>query len=448
MPKLSIIIPVYNVENYLAQCLDSVLGQSFEDYELICVDDGSEDSSRMILEQYAQRDSRIRVLLQEHSDAGTARNRGFRESSGEFILFLDSDDIFAPRMFQALLEKMESTHADLAVCHSVNFWNEHELVFPDFVREELQWEKIETPAETVNIFNRYVGWAWDKMIRRSFIERYQLYFQEQRSTNDLFFVYSALSLAAEIVETPCVFIHHRRHSASIESSRNKSPLCFISALRQYHAFMESHHIFERAPQLQRHFYNYVLRFMFWHLDTIGEESYMVIYDHLKEMCDSFALGSYSPEYFNENHYFYERYLRIQKGHNCIGSLLLQLSDYRTWLAEQKNAACRNEQLAKSYLHKITGLEEETARLKVIEADKQALEEEFNSLKKRLDERESELRKVYRSVSFRTGRFLTYPLRKIRNTVRFWHSHGMLATLRKIKRKLLFQTETQGNGNEQ
>ena len=87
-------------------------------------------------------------------------------------------------------------------------------------------------------------------------------------------------------------------------------------------------------------------------------------------------------------------------------------------------------------------------MKVIEADKQALEEEFNSLKKRLDERESELRKVYRSVSFRTGRFLTYPLRKIRNTVRFWHSHGMLATLRKIKRKLLFQTETQGNGNEQ
>lgn len=433
MPKLSIIVPVYNVENYLAQCLDSILEQSFEDYELICVDDGSKDSSRMILEQYAQKDSRVRVLLQKHSDAGTARNRGFKESSGEFIQFLDSDDIFAPQMFQVLLERLENTHADLAICHSVNFWNEHELSFPNLSGDMLQWEKIMTPAETVNIFNRYVGWAWDKMIRRSFLERYQLYFQEQRSTNDLFFVYSALSLAAEIVETPCVFIHHRRHSASIESSRNKSPLCFISALQQYHTFMVAHHVFETSPQLQRYFYNYILRFMFWNLDTIGEEAYAIIYNHLKEMCDHFAFCSYSSEYFNENHYLYERYLRIQKGYSCIGSLLLQISDYRTWLAEQKNVAYRNEQLAKSYLHKITALEE-------VESERLILEEKYRNLKMRFDTQELELREVYNSVSFRSGRFLTYPLRKIRNVVRFWYAHGMFATLRKIKRKLLFQTE--------
>ena len=96
MPRISIVIPVFNAETHLRECLDSVRAQTFADWECICVDDGSTDGSPSVLAQYATSDPRIRVVRREHSNAGAARNAGMELARGEFLQFLDADDVFSP----------------------------------------------------------------------------------------------------------------------------------------------------------------------------------------------------------------------------------------------------------------------------------------------------------------------------------------------------------------
>ena len=114
-PKVSIIIPVYNVEPFLARCLDSVVGQTLRGIEIICVDDGSPYRSIDNLNRYAAQDDRIRVISQENRGLGGARNRGFDAATGEFILFVDSDDWIDPayceRLYEAAREAEEAAKA-------------------------------------------------------------------------------------------------------------------------------------------------------------------------------------------------------------------------------------------------------------------------------------------------------------------------------------------------
>ena len=92
MPKVSIILPVYNVEKYLSQCLDSIVNQTLKDFECICINDGSPDNSLAILKEYASKDSRIKIINQENKGQSSARNVGMNFSKGKYIAFIDSDD--------------------------------------------------------------------------------------------------------------------------------------------------------------------------------------------------------------------------------------------------------------------------------------------------------------------------------------------------------------------
>lgn len=106
--KISVIIPVYNVEKYLRECLDSVVNQTFKDIEIICVDDGSTDKSLEILQEYKRKDDRFVILQQRHSGAGAARNYGLKLAEGKYIQFLDSDDYFEPTLLEELYTRAEN----------------------------------------------------------------------------------------------------------------------------------------------------------------------------------------------------------------------------------------------------------------------------------------------------------------------------------------------------
>lgn len=117
MPKLSIIVPVYNTEPYLAQCLDSITSQTFPDWEMIIVDDCSTDNSRQIIEKYVQKDERIKAFFHpENKGVSAARNTGLEAASGEFVAFVDSDDWLEPEMYARLLECQAETGADIIEC--------------------------------------------------------------------------------------------------------------------------------------------------------------------------------------------------------------------------------------------------------------------------------------------------------------------------------------------
>ena len=135
MAKLSVIIPVYNVERYLRQCLDSILVQTFTDIELIVVDDGSTDQSGKICDEYAEKDSRIVVIHKKNGGLADARNAGLDVISGEYIAFVDSDDWICPQMYETLLRYQEKTDADIVSC-KIHF-------FSDDGKINDVWPKIE-----------------------------------------------------------------------------------------------------------------------------------------------------------------------------------------------------------------------------------------------------------------------------------------------------------------
>lgn len=112
-PKVSVIVPVYNVEQYLRRCLDSILGQTMSDWEAICVDDGSPDGSASILAEYAERDSRFRILTKENGGLSSARNAGTAWAQGEFVNYVDSDDFIHPQTFELAVALAERDRSDI-----------------------------------------------------------------------------------------------------------------------------------------------------------------------------------------------------------------------------------------------------------------------------------------------------------------------------------------------
>lgn len=116
MPKLSVVIPIYNTEKYLRECIDSILAQTFADFELILVDDGSTDKSGMICDEYSRSDHRIRVIHQKNGGVTAARKRGVEAAAGEYISFVDSDDWIDPHMYQNMLMKADAYRADMILC--------------------------------------------------------------------------------------------------------------------------------------------------------------------------------------------------------------------------------------------------------------------------------------------------------------------------------------------
>lgn len=123
-PLISVIVPVYNVENYMRQCIDSLLNQTLSNIEIILVDDGATDTSPKICDEYARRYSSIKVIHKLNGGLGSARNAGMKEARGQYIGFVDSDDYVSVKMYETLLDVAETNKADCAYCEFTRFWND------------------------------------------------------------------------------------------------------------------------------------------------------------------------------------------------------------------------------------------------------------------------------------------------------------------------------------
>ncbi len=141
MPKLSIIIPVYNVEKYLVDCVESVLNQTYEDFELILIDDGSTDKSGLLCDELKKRDSRIVVIHQKNQGVSITRNVGLDIAKGEYITFLDADDLIDSQMYQILLEIALEEEADIAIGDAKIFHSEEEI--QELIDEKKLWRSTE-----------------------------------------------------------------------------------------------------------------------------------------------------------------------------------------------------------------------------------------------------------------------------------------------------------------
>lgn len=246
--EISVIIPVYNAEKYLRECLDSVVNQTLRTIEIICVDDGSTDLSPQILEEYAARDSRLKILRQKNQFAGVARNNGMKIARGKYLCFLDADDVFDRTMLEKAFKRAEKYSADIVV------WGGY--VFSDSLKQKEMskgiwdfsllpkhkfWEKklLFPHAICGRLFQLGWGVPWNKLFRRSFVEENKLKFSETRSSNDIYFVFAAMAIAGKIAYLKKYLVFYRRtgKGKSLQESFEKSPTDFIEAQEALNTFL-------------------------------------------------------------------------------------------------------------------------------------------------------------------------------------------------------------------
>ena len=206
-PPLSIILPIYNVEEYLEECLDSILGQSFSDYELLVVDDGSPDGSRAIAERYAASDARLRIITRENGGLGAARNTGVREATGDLLTFVDSDDKLPPGALEALVTTARSSDADI-VCGSVLRFADAREWPPTWVDEVHAERRTGIRAEDFLPLLRNL-YTWNKVFRRDFWDECGLWFREGVAYEDQPIITQLFAAATSIDVIPEVVYLYR-----------------------------------------------------------------------------------------------------------------------------------------------------------------------------------------------------------------------------------------------
>lgn len=192
MPKISIIVPVYNVEQYLIRCVDSILNQTFKDFELLLIDDGSTDESLRICNEYAKMDSRVLVFTRDNSGPGAARNYGIDHSSGDYIGFVDSDDYIKPDMYEILIENISKDNYDFSM---IDFTK----VIDDSVYEESTNEQVSIASlnrdDLIKLccdgkYTLLVS-CWSKLYKKDFLKNIR--FPENRKKEDSFFLTDILT---------------------------------------------------------------------------------------------------------------------------------------------------------------------------------------------------------------------------------------------------------------
>ncbi len=182
-PFISIVVPVYNVEEFLPECLDSLCMQDYQGYEIIAVNDGSPDNSQAILEAYALRyPDRFRVFVKENGGLSDARNYGIERARGEYVAFVDSDDIVSPRMVRLMAEKARSTDADLVVCRMAEYWAESNRCEAGRMRSVGSFGH--SVRERPELLIAAQPYAWNKIYRRRLFTDYGITYPKGQAFED------------------------------------------------------------------------------------------------------------------------------------------------------------------------------------------------------------------------------------------------------------------------
>ena len=232
--QFSVILPVYNVEKYLAACVDSILAQTFTDFEVILVDDGTKDSSGKICDEYAARDERVKVIHKENGGQASARNAGFDAASGECVVFIDSDDFLVSDSFlQDLFDKFKESGADIVLYKHAKYFDAltactYSFAFADGIddNDELLLELVKRDA--------YYGMAWSKSFKRRIATENNVKFDTSLSCEDMDWYFALVSSSEKMAAIDKTYIAYRQREGSVTATiKLKNLVDFILTLENW-----------------------------------------------------------------------------------------------------------------------------------------------------------------------------------------------------------------------
>ncbi len=308
-PLISVVVTAHNMEGCLKECLESIAGQTFGEFECLVVNDGSTDGTGAVARAFAANDSRFAVVDTPGLGAGGARNHGLSWVNAPFFMLLDGDDVFHPTMFEKLYRAAEASQADLAICNM----QEMDDATGEFTQVAWALKRSQLPGGTGggkraggrgaagsafagaaagaggtaggyitfggwrempgNLFAAFMGWPWDKLYRTEFIRREGLRFPEDLSNSeDGVFVFPTLVCAERIAVVDEVLVDHRmQRGNTVSSSRVREPYAFYEAICRVKAFLAERGVWEALGQ---DFLAWAFDWTLWNIETIGDEAAM------------------------------------------------------------------------------------------------------------------------------------------------------------------------------
>lgn len=261
-PKISVIVPIYNVEKFLRRCIDSILAQTYTNLEIILVDDGSPDGCPAICDEYAEKDDRIVVIHKENGGVSSARNSGLDNVSGDLIGWVDPDDYIEPDMFETLFNLKEKVNADISIC-SVNVFGlyENQIIYSDSLLSKEEYLKL-------LLSNKIQSFLWNKLFSKELFAGIK--FAEGKTYEDVMVQHLIAEKAKNIVVSSKMLYNYRQWDKQITRADilRRYNEC-ISALRFRAEFYKSTKFYKYA-QLSELQLSYVL---------INEALELKIYNH-------------------------------------------------------------------------------------------------------------------------------------------------------------------------
>ena len=315
MPKISVVIPVYNAEKYLRECLDSVVNQTLKDIEIICVNDGSTDNSLSILEEYATQDNRIKIINKENGGVHTARNIGMERACGNYTIFLDADDFFDLRMFEKLYNKAIETDCDIVACETYDFDDvTKEIAIHNSLRKETfpEFKKIFNwkDCKTLNIINPA---PWNKIIKTDFLKETGLKFGKFGPYEDCAFFYSLYAFADSITYIDDILVYYRNNIQGQRSNLN--PDSFFDMCNVFENVIDNCKKLSYFDEIKNLIAACAVEVLIWNINQVipkNNKKYPLYFNKLHEIFNSEFYKDINDHILDNNYYLISNFQKIKK----------------------------------------------------------------------------------------------------------------------------------------
>ncbi len=293
MAKVSVVVPVYNVEKYLTECLDSIINQTLEDIEIICVNDGSTDSSLEILNNYAQKDKRIIVINKANSGYGNTMNIGINASRGEYIGIIESDDFADKNMFEDLYKIAKENDADIVKGDWYNYWSKNKFSRKNNRISQAKAFKLTNSMQDKSLL-RINPSVWSAIYKRDFLNKYNIRFLETpgASYQDLAFSFKIFALAQRVILTDKAYLYYRQDNMNSSVKSKTKVYCVCDEYDEIDRFLDEYPQlkFEYKVQEEINRYNGYVSSVLRIDDSVKPEFVKVFSDHFRKEYNTGLLG--------------------------------------------------------------------------------------------------------------------------------------------------------------
>lgn len=325
---ISIIMPLYNAERFLEETLHSVQRQTYQEYELICIDDASTDRTGEILRNIQKQDNRIKIYNNEQrSGAAVSRNKGMKVAKGKYITFLDGDDIFEEEMLALAYQAAEEKQLDILM-YEYKLVNSDDIYIKRCVQRSEEYLRnycYKTFSVTEQRPQEFLNWSpspWNKLYRKQFIEENTLEFQSLANSNDVYFVTMALMLAKRIMvlKDRRVMVYAREHDTPSRISYDRDPMCGYWAMekilveldkrsllpelyQQYYLRfffgIKAGILLAKSEEKRKYCYNFLQKEGIENIKKLGKDYYNRLDEKTRELIEGFEKKEYSSKWYEE-----------------------------------------------------------------------------------------------------------------------------------------------------